>query len=90
MSRIIIDTREQFEYQAGHVEGAINIPPATFMTGIIPKELEGVSLDTEIILYCRSGSRSNVVGHILRSFGFTHIVNGVNQGHVEKLIGQKP
>jgi len=86
MSRIIIDTRESFEYKMSHVKGAINIPPQKFMQPNLPKELEGVSKDEEIVVYCRSGQRSNTVGQILRSHGFTNIVNGINEHHVAKLL----
>ncbi len=86
MSRIIIDTREPFEYQASHVHGAVNIPPMKFMQPGLPRELEAVSKDNEIIVYCRSGQRSNTVGQILRSHGFTNIKNGINEHHVAKML----
>lgn len=86
MSRIIIDTREPFEYASSHVNGAINIPPAEFMKSTLPKKLRDVPKDEEIVLYCRSGARSNTVGHILRAQGFTNIVNGINENHVRKLL----
>ena len=81
MARMIIDVREPFEFEMGHVNGAINIPPAKLMSGA--KELVGVPKDTELILYCRTGSRSNVAMNILQNLGFTTIVNGINQSHVE-------
>lgn len=86
---IIIDTRENFEYNNSHVNGAVNIPPAEFMTDTIPQQLQKIDRSEEIILYCRSGSRSNVVGHILQQQGFTNITNGVNQGKVEQLLEQR-
>lgn len=82
--RIVIDVREPFEYQAGHVEGALNIPPADLISGAAA--LNGVDKDTEIIVYCRTGSRSNASIQILKQMGFTNLVNGINQGHVEKTI----
>lgn len=82
MSRMIIDVREPYEYEAGHVAGALNIPPAELMAGA--KKLDGVAKDTELILYCKSGSRSNVAIQILRGMGFTNLVNGINAGQVEK------
>lgn len=88
MSRIIIDTREPFEYEASHVKGAINISPQMFMTGNVPSALVSLDPNTEIILYCRSGMRSNTVGHILRQHGFTNIVNGVNEHHVAKMLAE--
>lgn len=86
MTQIIIDTREKVEFAMGHVKDAINIPPAQFLKPELPIELTNLPLDAEIILYCRTGSRSNVVGHILRGRGFTNIVNGGNQQRVEQLL----
>lgn len=82
MQRIIIDVREPFEYAMGHVSGAINLPPAALMAGA--KALENVPKDTELVLYCRTGSRSNASAHFLKQLGFTNVVNGINQAHVEK------
>lgn len=82
MSRIIIDVREPYEYQEDHVEGALNIPPAELLAGA--KKLDGIPKDTELILYCRTGSRSSVSIQILKSLGFTNLINGVNAGRVKK------
>jgi len=82
MNRIIIDVREPYEYEAGHVKGALNIPPAELLAGA--RQLDDVAKDTELVLYCKTGSRSNVSIQILRGLGFTNLVNGVNAGQVEK------
>ena len=79
---IIIDVREPFEYEEDHVDGALNIPPAELMAGA--SKLDDVAKDTEIVLYCRTGSRSNVAMQILSGLGFTNLVNGINAGHVRK------
>ncbi len=81
MSKLIIDVREPFEYATGHVEGALNIPPDRLMQGAT--ELNGVAKDTPIIVYCRSGSRSNVAMNILHQMGYTDITNGINKDQVE-------
>lgn len=81
MSRIIIDVREPQEYERSHVQGAINIPPMDIMNGA--DKLKDVPKDTELILYCISGSRSNVSMNILKSMGFTNVINGVNQQQVK-------
>jgi len=86
MDRIIVDTREQIEYDASHVEGAINITPAEFMDGPIPDQLKDVEKDVEVLLYCRSGARSNACGYILRDHGFMNIVNGTNEHITRKLL----
>ena len=85
MSRYFIDVREPSEYASGHVEGALNIPPSELMRG--SDKLQLIAKDDEIILYCKSGSRSNVSKHILESQGFTNIVNGINKDHVEAKYG---
>ncbi|MFZ2126515.1 MAG: rhodanese-like domain-containing protein [Candidatus Microsaccharimonas sp.] len=78
---IIIDVREPREFANGHVKGAINIPPTELMSGS-PK-LAGVAKDAPIMLYCISGSRSNMSMHILSGLGYTNLTNGVNRQRVE-------
>ena len=80
--KIIVDVREPYEYASGHVEGAINVPPAALMAGA--KVLDQVPKDTELVLYCRSGARSQASMNYLRQLGFTNLTNGINQGHVEQ------
>ena len=81
MDRIFIDVREPKEYESGHVPGAINIPPSELMNGA--KQLKEVPKETELVLYCVSGSRSNVAMNILRQMGYTNLVNGINADHIK-------
>lgn len=81
MRRVIIDVREPEEYASGHAKGALNIPPTELMNGA--KQLTDVPKDTELVLYCRTGSRSNVAKNILQAMGYTHVVNGISREHVE-------
>lgn len=87
MNRIFIDVREPEEFAKGHVEGAINIPPSEVMRGATA--LNDVPKDTELIVYCLSGSRSNASINILRQLGFTNLVNGINQDQVKAKYGLK-
>ncbi len=80
--RLIIDVREPFEFATGHVDGALNIPPMELMRGL-PADLVNVPKDTEIILYCRSGARSNTSMRILEQYGFTNLINGINKDQVK-------
>lgn len=80
MNRIFIDVREPYEYARGHIEGALNIPPAELMAGAA--KLTDVPKDTELVLYCITGSRSNVSKNILQQMGYTNVVNGINKDHV--------
>lgn len=83
---IIVDTREAFEYQTSHVDGALNISPEEFLTGEVPLKLRDIAKDQAIILYCRSGQRSNTCSMILRQHGFTKVINGINEQRVRQLI----
>ncbi len=44
----VIDVRPQEEYAAGHLPGAINIPPDE-----LEQRLRALSLDQEVVAYCR-------------------------------------
>jgi len=85
MKRLFIDVREPSEFARGHVTGALNVPPVQIMQGA--KALAGVPKDTELVLYCLSGSRSNASINMLRQFGFTNLVNGVNKDQVRAKYG---
>lgn len=80
MRRLIIDVREPYEFESGHAKGAINIPPHEIMSG--SPQLKDTPKDTEIIVYCKSGSRSHVTKMILEQQGFTNIINGINKDQV--------
>jgi rhodanese-related sulfurtransferase len=81
MDKIIIDVREPYEYESGHVKGSLNIPPDRLMSGAV--ELKDVPKEADIVVYCRSGSRSNVAMNILLGLGYTNITNGINKEQVE-------
>lgn len=85
MSKMFIDVREPYEFASGHVKGAINIPPAQLMSGA--KKLKDIPKDTELILYCVSGSRSNVSMNILKNLGYTNLTNGINKNHIKAKYG---
>lgn len=50
---VILDVREQDEWDAGHVENALHIP-----MGEIPVRLDEVPDDDRLVVVCRSGGRS--------------------------------
>jgi rhodanese-related sulfurtransferase len=85
MNRIIIDVREPSEYASGHVAEALNVPPSQLMSGA--SALKDVPKDTELVLYCLSGSRSNVSMNILRTMGYTNVINGINKDQVAAKYG---
>lgn len=85
MKYTVIDVREPEEFASGHVSNALNIPPTALMRGA--PELANISKDANIIVYCRTGSRSNVAMHILNQLGYNNVVNGINKDHVAANYG---
>ena len=67
---VILDVREQDEYDAGHISGAILIP----YTQIEEKANEMLPDKEQLILvYCRSGRRSKIAAEALVKLGYTNI-----------------
>ena len=72
----ILDVRTRAEYESGHIAGAISIPLS---------ELEGrideLDRDGAIIVYCKSGVRSEEASNVLVNHGFGNVYNllgGIN------------
>ncbi len=81
MSYLVIDVREPYEYDTGHVKNAVNIPLHDLIGGT--DELKDVSKDTQLIVYCRTGNRSGAAKEILENMGYTNVKNGINKQLVE-------
>lgn len=79
-----IDVRTAEEYQAGHIEGAINIPYDE-----IQHKITAVTTDktADIQLYCRSGRRSGIALETLRGMGYSKVTNA---GGYEQLKQKQP
>ena len=67
---IILDVREQSEYDEGHIPGAV-VMPYTRAEELAPEMLP----DTEqlILVYCRSGRRSKIAAQTLADLGYTNV-----------------
>ena len=67
---VILDVREQDEYDAGHIPGAILIPYTQ-----IEEKAKGMLPDKGqlILVYCRSGRRSKIAAESLVELGYTNI-----------------
>ncbi len=72
---VIVDVREDSEYQSGYIPDSIHIPLSTLKSRV--DELNKYK-DKHIILACRSGSRSGRACSILKKHGFekVHNLNG--------------
>lgn len=67
---IVLDVREQDEYDAGHIPGAILIP-YTLIDEKAPELLKDKS--AQILVYCRSGRRSKIAAEALAKLGYTNV-----------------
>ena len=80
---IILDVREQDEYDEKHIPGAVLFPvgmiDAETADGVIPEK------DTVILVYCRSGNRSKTASSKLAELGYTQVYEfgGIKDGPYE-------
>ena len=68
---LILDVREQEEYDSGHIPDAVLLPVGTITeksaAEVIPEK------DTTVLVYCRSGNRSKNAAKTLAGLGYTNI-----------------
>jgi rhodanese-related sulfurtransferase len=66
----VLDVREPAEYQAGHIEGAVNIPVRTLAKngGQLPQDK-----NTPIAVVCKSGIRAAYATMALKLMGYTNV-----------------
>ena len=75
---IVLDVREQSEFDAGHIPEAVLLPVGSITestaAAVIPE------LDLEVLVYCRSGNRSKTASQALVDLGYTNIYEfgGIN------------
>jgi phage shock protein E len=67
---VILDVREQSEYDAGHIPGVKLIP-----MGTVANRLAEIPKDKPVIVTCHSGNRSGQVTEYLRGQGYTNVHN---------------
>ncbi len=68
---VILDARETAEFDVSHIEGALQIGYDTPDFNI----LKDLPLDTEIVVYCSIGYRSEKIGEKLQERGYTNVSN---------------
>ena len=81
---IIVDVREQYEYDEEHIEGALLLP-----LGEIESNVEKIIPDRQavIIIYCRSGRRSADAAKKFVNLGYQNIydmggiIDWINKGY---------
>ena len=75
---IVLDVREQDEFDAGHITGAVLLPVGTITkdtaAAVIPE------LVSVVLVYCRSGNRSKTASKALAALGYSNVYEfgGIN------------
>ena len=71
---VLIDVREDMEFNMGHIKGADMLKPtSTFQQW--GQELFNQIKDKTVIFTCRTGSRSGQVQNVFRQNGHTNVIN---------------
>lgn len=67
---VVIDVREDHEWEEGHITDALHIK-----RGNLETEIEGAvpNKSSLIILYCRSGGRSTAAAQMLQQMGYENV-----------------
>ena len=75
---VVLDVREQSEYDEGHIPGAVLLPVGSIdgdtAAAVIPEK------STTVLVYCRSGNRSKTAAAALAELGYTDVCEfgGIN------------
>jgi adenylyltransferase/sulfurtransferase len=67
---VLIDVREPHEYQIARIPGSRLIP-----LGDLPKHLNELDPDADIVAHCKSGGRSQKAVDLMKQNGFKHVRN---------------
>ncbi len=67
---MILDVRNQSEWDAGHVADSTLIP-----LGLLPERLAEVPRDRPVLVHCQSGARSAIAVSLLQAAGYTNVAN---------------
>jgi rhodanese-related sulfurtransferase len=69
---VLVDTREESEWGAGHAKGAVHMSK-----GIIERDIETKVPDktTKLVLYCGGGFRSALAADNLKKMGYSNAIS---------------
>lgn len=83
----LVDVRSTSEYRAGHIPGALHHDYRE-----IANDLPTEDRSALIVLYCRTGRRSNIAAGTLERLGFTRVLDwgGIVDWPYEVVIGPEP
>tara|TARA_Y100000766_G_scaffold155510_1_gene133492 strand:+ start:969 stop:1337 length:369 start_codon:yes stop_codon:yes gene_type:complete len=69
---VVIDVREQHEFEAGHLSGAIHIGKGVLERDIEKQDFE---IKQKIVLYCGGGFRSAIAAKSLQDMGYKDVIS---------------
>jgi rhodanese-related sulfurtransferase len=69
---VLVDVREESEYAAGHLPGAVHMGK-----GVIERDIETKVPDpaTPLVLYCGGGYRSALAADAIQKMGYTNVIS---------------
>jgi rhodanese-related sulfurtransferase len=69
---VLVDVREDHEWYAGHVKGAVHLSKGTIERDV---EAKYPDKDVKLVLYCGGGFRSALVADNLNKMGYTDAIS---------------
>src|ERR1041384_5387788 len=69
---VLVDVREDREWNAGHVRGAVHMSKGTIERDI---ETKYPDKNTRLVLYCGGGFRSALSAESLQKMGYTKVIS---------------
>lgn len=69
---VLIDVREKYEWNEGHIPGALHVP-----RGFLELQIEEAVPDKskQVVLYCAGGVRSLMAGNTLQQMGYDNVIS---------------
>jgi len=71
-SGILVDVRTPEEYEAGHIDSALNID---WYDENFVKQFDAIDKDETIYVYCKKGGRSAKAATLLDSLGYKKVID---------------
>ncbi len=76
----LVDVREPYEHEAGHIDGARHIELER-----VASKAETIDRERPVVFYCRLGARSGMAANAFRRAGYDaySMVGGLDRWHAE-------
>lgn len=78
----VVDVRGESEFNSAHVPGAEHV-----FLGTLPQNLDKISKEKQVVIYCQAGDRSAIAYSLLSKNGFNNVKN--YSGGMKEWLGKK-